>query len=386
LKNISPLILSLMDCISLPTPQPPGNVAPVAEWLEAWGESIGADVEKQNVEPGKDNVIITLDFGPGQCLVFNSHMDVNSPNGQIWVNDPFSPVIIGDRLYGLGSADTKGSLVSMAYAMEKLAKKHTGIKGKIVLTAVMGEEAGGIGSLYLVKHGLKADGAVVGEPTQLEVAVAHKGTYIRKVCFKGRAAHSGSPHLGINAIIHASNFCVEYDRINFQLKEHPNIFLGPANASVTIINGGTRQNTIPENAEVVIDRRLIPGETSEDADRELDIVIANLKKKIPDLNIESVEVLVSTIPSQTQPQEKIVKIALEATKIVIGEERVPVGFSAGCDMSKLVTMAGIPTVILGPGSLKQAHSPDEFVEIAQVKQAALIYEQIQRSFLEGETI
>lgn len=383
MNSVSPLLTSLMECIALPTPQPPGDVAPVADWLEAWARRMGADVVRQTVEPGRDNVLITLDFGKGPSLLFNSHMDVNSPRDQQWERDPFTPYLSGGRLYGVGSADTKGSLTAMAFAMEKLSVNHSGLKGKVTLTAVMGEEAGGLGSLYLARHGIRADGAVVGEPTGLEVAVAHKGTYMRKVHFRGRAAHSGSPQLGINSILHAARFCLEYDRINDRLKERPNPYLGPANASVTVIRGGTRQNTIPESTQVIIDRRLIPGETHEDADRELAQILRNLGEKVPDLTIDSVEVIVSTVPSQTQEKERIVQAALQAAGAVTGCEKKPVGFSAGCDMSKLVTMAGIPTVILGPGSLRQAHSPNEFVETAQVEQAAAIYEQIERKFLGG---
>lgn len=373
--------MALMDCISLPTPTPPGEVEVVASWIEAWAERFGACVNRQTVEPGKDNVILTLDFGKGPTLLFNSHMDVNNPTGQTWLHSPYAPRIEGGRLYGLGACDAKGSLVAMITAMERLAENPAGLSGKLILTAVMGEEAGGIGSLHLVKAGIQADGAVVGEPTQLGVCLAHKGTYMRKLCFHGRSAHSGRPSRGINSIVHASHFVLEYEKLNARLSQKPHPQLGPASAAVTIIHGGTRQNTIPERTELIIDRRLIPGETHAQADDELTAVLMEVSRQIAELNIDPAEVIVATVPSETDAAESIVEAGQKAVEAVTGIEQQPQGFPAGCDMSKLVTIAGIPTIILGPGSLDQAHAPDEFVEIKQVEDAVLIYEQIARRFL-----
>ncbi|WHY85975.1 M20 family metallopeptidase [Neobacillus novalis] len=381
MEKINPVIAKLIECISLQTPQPPGNVEPVAAWIEAWVKSFGAKVERQTVEPGKDNIIATLDFGPGPSLLFNSHMDVNNPTGQVWSNPPFEPKIADGRLYGLGACDAKGSLVAMITAMEHLARNKNGLQGKMILAAVMGEEAGGIGSLHLVEQGIEADGAVVGEPTQLGVCTAHKGTYMRRLRFRGRAAHSGSPHLGVNSILHTAYFTVEYEKLKNQLVKCPHPLLGPPSAEVTIIQGGTRQNTIPGNTEIIIDRRLLPGETHAKADEELEMVLANTKDKVSSLHVEEIEVVVATVPSETNQSEAIVKEALAAVKNVTGNAQQPKGFPAGCDMSKLVTIAGIPTVVVGPGSLDQAHVPDEFVEITQVEQAVVIYEQIARKFL-----
>ncbi|WP_165452520.1 M20 family metallopeptidase [Paenibacillus thalictri] len=377
------VIEALMECISRPTPNPPGEVAVVADWVEQWALEFGATVARQTVEPGKDNVIVTLDFGPGPCLVFNTHMDVNDPSGQIWSHPPFQPRLEDGKVYGVGACDAKGSLVAMLSAMEQVAAQPQGLQGKLVLTAVMGEEAGGIGSLHLVQQGLKADGAVVGEPTGLDVCIAHKGTYMRKLRFNGRAAHSGRPELGVNAIIHAAKFLIEYEKLNDRLAQHAHPQLGPASAAVTIIKGGTRQNTIPNQAEMIIDRRLIPGQTHADADRELEDILSGLRERIPELSLDPIEIVVATIPSQTDAAETIVGTALEAAGHVRGVAQQPQGFRAGCDMSKLVTIAGIPTVVLGPGSLDQAHAPDEFVEAAQVEQAVLIYERIARQFLSG---
>ena len=151
----------------------------------------------------------------------------------------------------------------MLTAMEALARQPAGLHGEILLTAVMGEEAGGLGSAYLVGQGITGDGAVVGEPTGLRIASAHKGTYIRQVTFRGVAAHSASPWLGRNAVLPAAAFCLLCEEQNAILAESPHPLLGPATLTVTLISGGTLQNTVPEAeaGESPVGRRLIPNGT-----------------------------------------------------------------------------------------------------------------------------
>lgn len=370
----------LEELIRIRSTTPPGDVHQIVDALCEFAKAMNVEPCLQEVESGKHNCVMDFCFGPGRTLVFNSHMDVNNPQGQEWAFDPFSPFEKDGKLYGLGSCDTKGSMAAMLSAFERIAKNSDGVKGTLRFTAVMGEEAGGIGSLHLVKNGLYGDAGVVGEPTELQVCTAHKGTYMRRLTFKGKAAHSASSHLGINAIDHAACFATLYRRLAEELKQSPHPVLGPANASVTVIQGGTRQNTIPEFCTMIIDRRLLPGETSAKADEELEQLLCELKMSYPEADVLS-EVIVSTVPSQTDQQEEIVTTALSAVDATNGPGHMARGFNAGCDMSKLVNIAGIPTVILGPGSLRNAHAPNEFVELCQLDQAADIYEKIIRTYL-----
>ena len=378
----------LEDLIRVRSTTPPGDVIGIVDLLSHFAGETGAELELQEVLPGQHNCILTYNFGPGKTLVFNTHMDVNNPSGQRWSFEPFDPVRKEGFLYGLGACDAKGSLAAMLTAIEALlaaaASKGPGkraLSGKLILTAVMGEEAGGLGSLHMAEKGLKADGAVVGEPTSLKVCTAHKGTYMRRLYFRGRAFHSASSRKGINAINHAARFCCLYDELSHRLALSPHPVIGPADASVTLISGGTRQNTIPDNCQVLIDRRLLPGETREVADRELDGIIEELRRLHPDLNIENIEVVVSTVPSETASNELIVKAALEALSSMSGLNESPQGFNAGCDMSKLRLLCDIPTIIFGPGDLAQAHAPDEFVKISDLEAAAVFYEKLARAFL-----
>jgi acetylornithine deacetylase/succinyl-diaminopimelate desuccinylase family protein len=376
------VLARLAECIALPSPTPPGDVHLVANWVETWAREFGAEVSRQEVEPGKDNVLARLHFGPGATLVFNTHMDVNDPSTQEWATPPFTATTRGGRVYGRGTCDAKGSLVAMLCAMENIAADPEGITGEILLTAVMGEEAGGIGSRHLVDVGLSADGAVVGEPTGLQVASAHKGTYIRRVRFRGKAAHSARPWLGRNAVTHAAAFCMACTRVTNELARLPHPLLGPATLTVTGIAGGAQQNTVPEEAVVTVDRRLLPGQTHDDCDQEMTALLAELAQDQPELQLDSVETVVATVPSETPAGAAVVSSALKAVGRAGRPQDTVVGFPAGCDMSKLVNIAGIPTVVCGPGSLSQAHAPDEFVAIDEVLDAVRVYELTARDFLE----
>ncbi len=375
---MSAVVERLAACVALPSPTPPGDVARVAGWVQAWAEGFGASVTRQYVTPDACNVLASLRFGDGPRLVLNSHMDVVDPSTQDWATPPYDPVVRDGRMIGRGTCDAKGSLVAMLAAMERLARRDD-LTGEVLLTAVMGEEAGGLGSAHLVAQGLRADAAVVGEPTGLAVARAHKGTYMKRLRFAGRAAHSASPWLGHSAVADAAAFVAASEAETVRLAASPHPALGPATMTVTVMSGGSLQNTVPDEARLIVDRRLVPGETHDACDRELRAMLDALGRTRPGLDVAEPEVVVATVPSETAAGEPVVAAALAAAADA-GRPGEPAGFNAGCDMSKLVG-AGIPTVICGPGGLSEAHRPDESVPLDEVEAAVDIYEGIARRLL-----
>jgi acetylornithine deacetylase/succinyl-diaminopimelate desuccinylase family protein len=380
MSDAATVIERLAECVALPSPTPPGDVTRVADWVAGWAAGFGASVTRQRVTPVADNVLARLRFGDGPRLVFNSHLDVVDPSSQDWGTPPYEPVVRDGHMIGRGTCDAKGSLVAMLRAMERLAARPSGLTGEILLTAVMGEEAGGLGSAHLVAEGLRADAAVVGEPTGLTVARAHKGTYMKRLRFRGRAAHSASPWLGRNAVADAAAFVTACEEETARLAAFPHEALGPATMTVTVLSGGALQNTVPDEATLIVDRRLVPGETHEDCDRRLAAMLDDLRAARPGMDVAEPEVVVATVPSETAAGEPVVAAALAA----LGDAGRPAdratGFNAGCDMSKLVG-AGIPTVICGPGSLAQAHRPDESVPLDELVDAVGVYEGIARRLL-----
>jgi acetylornithine deacetylase/succinyl-diaminopimelate desuccinylase family protein len=374
------VLAALQECIALQSPTPPGDAQPVAGWVQQWAERMGAHVSRQSVWDGADNVLAALRFGDGPRLVFNSHMDVVDPSTQVWQTEPYRAVRRDCRIIGRGTPDAKGSLVAMLAAMQRLADRPGELAGELLLTAVVAEEAGGLGSKHLAEQGLSADAAVVGEPTGLRVAHAHKGTYMRRLTFTGQAAHSASPWLGRNAVADAAAFVMATERETARLAGHPHPTLGPGTLTATIFRGGRLQNTVPAEAEVLVDRRLVPGETHQQCDLELADLLAGLADRRPGLRVSEPEVVVAPVPSETALSQPVVHAALRAVAGVGRPLPAAVGFNAGCDMSKLVGV-GIPTVICGPGELAQAHGPDEYVEIQQVLDAVDVYEAIARDLL-----
>ena len=371
----------LMDLVRIPSTNPPGNEHLIAPYLANFLRELGAQITCQEVYPGRSNIIGEWSWGRGHRLLFNTHMDVHNPEGQVWSMDPFEPVLHNGRLYGRGTADAKGSLAAMLCAIERLVQDPRGLKGTLLFTIVMGEESGGHGTAHLISSGCAADGAVVGEPTELQIKAANKGTFIRRISFTGRAAHSGQSHLGINAIEPACQllqrvFAYQEEVLSRQ-KHH---LVGNPSLIPTLIGGGTAQNTVPGSCYVVLDRRLVPGESHDFARQELADLIE--QAGVAD-RVYSIEEIVKTDPCETALDSAVV-LAAQQSLDKHGKATEVGGFPAGCDMSKLVLWAGIPSVILGPGSLAQAHGPDEYVEVEQVRVVTLVYEDMARSFLRGE--
>lgn len=370
----------LAELIRYPSVNPPGREGPLALAVKEMLAEIGMEVELQEVLPDRPNVIGRKRWGDGgKRLLLNTHLDVNPPGDLGWTSDPFIPRLEGDRLYGRGSADAKGSAAAMIAAVARLLSRRADLRGELIFTGVMGEEtsgarSGGLGSAHLVRQGIKADAAIVGEPTELQVMITHKGNYRPKILIKGITAHSSSPEKGVNAITLAADFVKAVDSFGQALKSRPHPLAGPPTLSVTMISGGLKINTIPGYVELVLDRRLVPGEDFDMARREIEGLLRQVAAANGKFSFELMGVQSSAVPAETPESAEIVKVALAAAAEILGRPQKAAGFPGGCDMRHLVNTAGIPTVILGPGSLAQAHAPDEYVEIRQLIGATEIYQ------------
>lgn len=265
----------------------------------------------------------------------------------------------------------------MIAAMARVVSKPGSLHGRVVFTGVMGEEAGGIGSHYLVDEGIEGDAVVVGEPTEGLVATAHKGTYRPKFRLLGKAFHSSRPDCGTNAISHAATLISQIDLLHRRLQKNKHSLVGSPSICTTMIQGGLKINTIPPSCEIVLDRRLIPGETREMADEQIRQCVEQTRTLVGrNFQIELIDILTNSIPCETPTDSEIVQVGLTAANA-----ESPTGFGAGCDLKFFVEGAGIPGIILGPGSIAQAHGADEFVPIDQLYAVSNIYEKIIRQFL-----
>jgi len=357
--------------IQFDTTNPPGNEGDLARFAGGYLEGLGLQVSLHDVGAGRLAVVARLPGDLEGVLAFNGHSDV-VPGGSGWTTPPFRPEVRDGRLYGRGSTDMKGGIAAMMVAASRLIQVPASQRATVEIHIVPDEEDKGLGTRYLVNRGLvAADAAIVGEPTGLQVQVAHKGILWVKATFQGKSAHASMPERGVNAIYKASS---AIERLKSEMASrlartsHP--LLGSPSVSVGVITGGTRVNTVPDSCEVWIDRRLVPGEDASSSIQEINEVLS------PDsLEMDNLEE-----PMEVSESEPIVTLARECTRAVTGEDRGIAGFPGATDARFYVNDAGVPTILLGPGSMSQAHAADEWVPVEDLEKAASIYLEIARNF------
>ncbi|OBP75099.1 acetylornithine deacetylase [Mesorhizobium loti] len=347
----------------------------VAEFLEAFCRERNLPYEYQEVTDGRSNFFTWV---PGQDptkrVLFISHMDTVPVDN--WTVDPFSPEEREGRIYGRGSCDDKGPLAAMLIALSTLGERKPRVT--IVLAASVDEEYRKKGARAIAQSGVAYDAAIVGEPTDLELVVAHKGSVRWQVEVEGVPAHSSKPHLGVNAITGMAKVILAIDKSNETLSQRVHPLVGPPTLTVTLIEGGAELATVPPSCRVWIDRRLTPGERPEDALQEVENILEKLRQGADKIKVRS---LLPALEDPAPPSAEATKIAAVSAKAcaeVAGTGK-HVGVPYGTDASQL-SLAGIPCVILGPGSIDQAHTTNEFVEIEQLTKAVEIYQKIMLSY------
>ncbi|MBI3516340.1 MAG: M20 family metallopeptidase [Proteobacteria bacterium] len=373
--DISPDSARMIDrlerLVAINTENPPGRESEAAAFLAAELGQIGFTVEQQDVGPGRVNVVARFDNGPGPCLAFNSHIDV-VPAGSGWSHPAFQLHARDGRLYGRGSCDAKGPIVAMLEAARMMIAGRDDWRGSLLAVFVADEEAESRGAKAYAAGRPTIDYAVIGEPTSNGVAIAHKGSLRPIVRVTGVTAHSGSPELGVNAIFHAAALlrAIEVHHRDHVCKRHHPL-VGAASLTVTRINGGLADNIIPDGCELLLDRRLIPGESEADAIAELERLLKDLHKQ-HGIAAEIVGFKPTTGgATETAADHPLVRAATSAASTV-GASGDPTGFAAACDLVHFRTL-GAAGVVVGPGSLAVAHKPDEFVPVDEFVGASRLY-------------
>lgn len=380
--NEQELVTVLADLISIKSVNPKfeadSSEREIAYYIREFFQRNKIPCELQEVLPGRYNVVATLKgSNPGRFLLFEAHTDTVSTKGM--TIDPFRPVVTNGLMYGRGSCDTKAGLAAMLYAMKRVNDAGIQPATSILLAATVDEEYGFRGVSHLTRSGMTASGAIVSEPTDLHVIAAHKGCLRWRIITRGRAAHSSQAHLGVNAISKMAAIIQAIDgelARKYQQKKHP--LVGVPTVSVGVIEGGTQVNMVPDRCVIEIDRRMIPGETAESVWNEFTEHLKELKAADPDCDAIMEEPTLEDFALETANDQRIVHTACEACRSVLGETEVG-GVPYCTDASKL-SRAGIPSVVLGPGSIDQAHTASEFVRIDQVAKAAEIYSQVMLTF------
>ena len=342
----------------------------LASVLDDWGFT----VELTDTPPGRPNVVARLGPVDAPALMLNGHLDVVGVEGM--THEPFAADVRNNRIYGRGSADMKGGLAAMCAAA--VAGVTAGARKQILITAVVDEEWESLGTRALLASGVRADAAIITEPTRLAICPAHRGFAWIDISLRGRAAHGSRYDIGVDAITHAALLLAELDQLE-QTREsgprHP--LLGRGSLHASKIHGGVGMSTYPEQCDLAIERRTLPGESTEKALLEITDACARVKARRPDFDAR-VTLSTAQLPSEVPPEAPIVRRMRDALE----RENMPVtieGFSAWTDAA-LFNEAGIPAICFGPGDISLAHAAEEFIPVDEIGVATRVLTRVVRDW------
>lgn len=334
--------------------------------------ALGLEVRLQEAAPGRPNVVATRrGSGGGRSLLLNGHTDTVGLGGMA---SPPAATVDGDRLTGRGAWDMKASLAAMILAAEALAGEE--LLGDVVLAFVADEEFASVGTQALVRE-VPADLAIVTEPTDLALTVAHKGFVWAQVETRGRAAHGSRPDEGVDAIVGMGPVLTglaELDRALAAGARHP--LLGPASVHASLIAGGVELSTYPDRCLLDVERRTIPGESRAAVQAELSTLVDRAREALPGLAVE-LRMGIERQPFEIDSGHELVAMVSDAVTRETGAPPPLTGAGGWMD-SALLVAAGIPTVILGPSG-GGAHADDEWVSVTSVEACARIYADVARA-------
>lgn len=375
---LSPITL-LTELVRRPSINPMGrtDISPslsyesrVTDYLEAQLQSIKASFKRYPVAPGRDNLIAIYEpSSPAtETILWEAHQDTVPIDGM--TVDPFGAVVENGRLYGRGSCDVKAGIACMLAAFSRLHKEKPAGSKRVVLALTVDEEHTFLGVQHLIPKLPKIDFAIAAEPTNLDLVTSHKGVARWQLETQGVACHSSRPEDGVNAVYRMAKLLNGLEAYADQLrlsKKDPQ--LGMPTLSVGRIEGGISPNTVPDFCRVELDRRLLPGEVTADSVQELNQFL----KTFAGIDFPFItHPLKLDCPPLADSKTPWVDRLVAASSAVSGRTTKRLAVPYGTDASTIAE-AGIPAVVFGPGDIAQAHTKDEWVELAQVEQAAEIH-------------
>ena len=359
-----PAIALLRDLVAIDSVNPslvPGarGEADAASAVAAHMRQLGLDVHVEEAAPGRPNVVGVLNGRErGRTLLFCGHLDTVGVEG---MTAPFDPVERAGRVYGRGSQDMKAGVAAMIDAA-RVAQARGFHKGRLIIAAVVDEEYASIGADALVTT-WTADGAVVTEPTDLQIGVGHKGFAWASIETRGRAAHGSRPAEGRDAIMRMGRVLARLESLDRALQARPpHPVVGTGSLHASIIEGGRELSSYPDRCRLQLERRTIPGEAADVLSQEIDLVLAELRGADPEFDASST--LMFSRPPYEMPPGHDLPPALRAAAASVGIETATTGMTFWTDAAVLGG-AGIPSVLFGPGGAG-LHSVEEYVTIADV--------------------
>jgi acetylornithine deacetylase len=344
--------------------------ARIAAVIADWAREVGLGVDVLEATPGRPSVVVRAPGRPrqqrggdahaavpgtpaparptgGRTLLLCGHIDTVTVAG---MDEPFSARVDGDRLYGRGAYDMKAGVAAALLACRDAAA--LGLAGDVVVAAVADEEHASLG-VQEALGAVRADAAIVTEPTELEVAVAHKGFVWAEIDVAGRAAHGSRPHLGADAIVRAGPVLTGLGELDTRLAERTHPLLGRPSVHASLIAGGDELSSYPASCRLSLERRTLPGETAADVEAELDALIDGVEA--------TRRITLVREPFEIAAEAEIVGLVRAAASEALGTPPAIGGASYWADAA-FIAAAGIPTVLFGPGG-EGAHAATEWVSL-----------------------
>ncbi len=362
----------LRELVAVDSQNPPGHEAEVAKVLREHLESHGISCISVGASERPNLIFSTGDMLQGP-LVLHGHMDT-VPIGSIeeWHHDPLGQMD-GERFYGRGACDMKGPLAALAETMILYSQEHHNMP--LLMLATSDEESGCSGAEEVAKSGVLkgVKYGVCAEPTGMSVLIGEKGMLWTRIVCRGRSAHGSRPELGVNAIelciaaleVLKSEYYYEFDEL-----------MGSPTINIGLIRGGLKINVVPDRCEAHLDMRLVRGQ-------DIDSVLVEMKAKIEAADLAEnvkIEYIHGKPAVRTPPDAEIVRVSLDAVESVFGRRPVLRSSTFGTDCSVLQPKVGIINVICGPGSIEQAHQPEEYISLRELFASVDVYYRIARHF------
>ena len=381
------LIELTRDLIRIPSVVRPGDPtateAAVAAHVEQWFRQEGFDVEVQSVAPGRPNVLAVLgERAAGPTLLLEGHTDVVTEGdpGQ-WSHPPFEADVVEGRIYGRGAADMKSGLAAAMIAAAALKRSGARLGGRLVVGALVDEEADMLGVKHLVGTpiGRELTAAIICEPEQNELCLEQRGVVWARVTARGRMAHGAMPEAGVNPIVALAALVREAPRLERRLRMlcGRSRYLRPPTVTPTVmtapLRGVPQSNVIPAMAQATLDVRLTPGPDADAVAKEIDEACRRAADACPGASVEWEPINGFRLATQVDRTEPLVRAMARAVRRATGEAPRYGGVPGSTDGTILRMELGIPIVTCGPGNRLIPHQVDEYVEVGQLIDAARIY-------------
>lgn len=365
------LVNRLIQLVQTRSENPPGAEAAAAGLAAGFCEELGLEVELHEAEAGRPSVVATWAGATGPSLTYCSHLDVvPAGDASLWHVDPFAAQISDGVMQARGAADAKGPVAAALEAVALLKASGFEPAGTLQLALVADEETmGAKGAGYLVDQGVCApELAIVGEPTSLRLVRAQRGANWFRVTTHGLAGHGSAPERGRNAIKHAAEIVLALEEA---MPDIAHEVLGGPSLNVGLITGGAKVNIIPASCVIEIDRRTVPGETTESVTESIQAAVSAAKQRFPELEA-TIELMFSADPFEVDPEGIVVTAVSEAIEEATGAAAELVGFRGASD-ARYFAAAGAETVVCGPGDIAVAHTAREVLELDELERCALVY-------------